>query len=57
MLRDLLVVAVMDDCICRCLLVEKKLNFNQARQIALAMESVDKNVHDLAARSNTTALT
>ena len=57
MLRDLLVVGVTDDHIHRHLLVKKKLNFNQARQIALTMESVDKNVHDIAACSNTTTLT
>ena len=36
---------------------KKKLNFDQARQIALAMESDDKNFHGVAACSNTTTLT
>ena len=57
MLRDLLVLGVTDDHIHRHLLVEKKLNFDQARQTALAMESTDKNVHNIAARYNTTAFT
>ena len=35
----------------------KKLNFDQARQIALVMENADKNVHDIAPCSNTAALT
>ena len=57
MLRDLLVVGVLDDPIRRRLLAEKKLTFDQARQIALVMESADQNVHDEAACSNTTTLT
>ena len=40
-----------------CLLAEKKLNFDLARQIGLVMESADKNVHDIAAFSNTTTFT
>ena len=35
----------------------KELNFNQVRQIALVMESADKNVHSIVACSNTTKLT
>ena len=35
----------------------KKLNFDQAWQITLAIENAVKNVHDIAACSNTTALT
>ena len=57
MLRDLLVVGVADDYICRRLLAQKELNFDQARQIALVIESADKNVHNVAACSNTTTLT
>ena len=57
MLRDLLVVGIADDCIRRRLLVEKKLNFDQVRQIALVIESADKNVHGIAACSNTTTFT
>ena len=34
----------------------KMLNFDQARQIALAMESSDKNIHDIAAYFSTTTL-
>ena len=41
MLRDLLVVAVEDNRIRRCISV-KKLNFDRRRQIALAIESADK---------------
>ena len=57
MLRDLWVVSVADNCARRRSLAEKKLNFNQARQIAQAMESADKNVPNIAACSNTTTLT
>lgn len=57
MLGDLLVVGVADDHICRCILAEKRLNFDQARQIALVMESADKNVHNIAACFNTTVPT
>ena len=56
MLRDLLIVGITDDRICRRLLAKKKSNFDQARQIALVMESADKNVHNIAACSNTTTL-
>ena len=35
----------------------KKLNVDQARQIALAMESADKNFHGIAVCSDTTAHT
>ena len=55
MLRDLLVVNV--DCVCIYGGEKKKLNLGQAGQIALAMESADKNVHNIAACSNTTTLT
>ena len=57
MLRDLLVIGFTDVHIHRCLMAEKKLNFDKARKIALAIESADNNVHDIAACSNTTALT
>ena len=33
-------------------MAEKKLQFDQARQIALVMESADSNVSDIAACSN-----
>ena len=42
MLIDLLVVGVVDDRIRRRLLAEKMLNFDQARQIVLSMESAEK---------------
>ena len=57
MLRDLLVEYVVDDHICRRFLTEKMLNFHQATQIALVMENAGKNVHNIAACSNTTAVT
>ena len=49
MLRDITVVGVADDRIRRRLLSEKKLKFQQAREIAFVMESADRNVSDIAA--------
>ena len=53
MLRDLLVVGVDDDRIRRRLLSERRLKFPEAREIALAMESADRNVKDIAAHTPT----
>ena len=57
MLMDLLVVGVVNNHIHRCLLADKNLNFDLAKQIALVTESADKNVHNIAACFNTTVNT
>lgn len=44
MLRDRIVCGIQDEKIQRCLLVEKKLPFQKAYEIATAMEIIMKNV-------------
>ena len=45
--RDQLVCGMNDECIQRRLLAESQLEFKKAMELATAMETVDRNTHDL----------